>query len=309
MFVDDILSTARAEVLEKPMLPLSMVNAKYIRISNEIGAGVKAHTFKQMTRYGVAQVITTRATAVPLIEESMEEDLVRVFPIRIGFEMEQDDLELAEANNINIASPKMAQAKETIEREIDIIGFEGKPNTTLRGICNHPNITVIDFPANGNENGGVNSASWKHKTPFQNLSDLQMFALFITSATSNLYNADRMLLPTDALTYYSITPYNVGTGESILTVFLKNQTNLPNGGIKEVIGHPTLNNKGTGGVGRGACYITTSEFNKFHIPKRGDFRDLPYQIQGSTVKVTCQMRTAGVEVQRIKEVVYANFVG
>ena len=302
VFLDDMLSGARAEVAQAPMLALSLVNGQYIRISNEIPLGLKAWTFKQMTRFGVAQVITTRQNSVPLVEDAIEEFLVRVFPIRLGYELEQDDIEIAQTNGVNIATPKMMTVKEGIERELDIIAYEGKPQTTLRGIANNPNITVLSLPADG----AGSSAAWSSKTPVQIVRDLNLIVLSLLGQTSNTVSANRLLMPISKVNLINTTPYNTTTGESILTTFLKNQANLPFGGIKEVIGHPALEAAGTSGVGRIIAYDTTSRYNVFHIPQGGDFRDLPYERQGSTIKVIAQMKTAGVEIQRIKEVIYAD---
>ncbi len=306
MFIDEMLSSARREIAEEPMLPLVMVNPQFISISNEIGRGLKAHTFKQMTRYGVAQVITTRATQVPLVEESEEEYLVRVFNVRLGFEAEYDDLEVAIENGTNIITPKFRTVREGIEREIDIIGFEGRAQTTLKGISNHDNVTVIDFEANG-DNSGTPSASWDYKTAEQILADLQRLALEVSVQTANTIFASRILLPVTKLNLIATKPYN-STGESVLTVFMRNQASLPGGGITDIVGHPSLETAGTGGVGRAVVYNAASRYNRFHIPEGGDFKDLPPSVQGTTTKVSCQMRTAGVEIQRIKEVVYANMV-
>jgi hypothetical protein len=101
--------------------------------------------------------------------------------------------------------------------------------------------------------------------------------------------------------------YNAN-GDSVLTVFLRNQASLPNGGIREIIGHPSLETAGTGGVGRIVAYLSTSPANRFHIPQGGDFRDLNPEVRGTTVKIPCQMKTAGVEIERVKEVIYANVV-
>ncbi|MEM7578253.1 MAG: major capsid family protein [Cyanobacteria bacterium P01_A01_bin.80] len=305
-FVDEILSSARQEVIEAPMLPLSIVNSEYINVIREIPRGVKAHTFKTMTRYGVAEIITTRATSVPLFEDSQEDYLVAVYPVRQAFELEFDDLELAEENNQNIATPKMQGVRESIERELDIVGFEGRQQTTLKGISNNTNVTVYDFQANGDDNGTA-SASWEHKTAEQILEDLQTLAYLVPNQTANTVFADRLLLPVSKFNLIATKPYN-STGESILTVFRRNQASLPQGGIRDIMGHPALETAGTGGVGRAAAYYSLSRYNRFHIPQGGDFRDLPAEIQGTTYKVTAQMRTAGVEIQRIKEIAYANLV-
>jgi len=305
-WIDDELASARVEVAQAPMLPLTIVNSQVVNITNEIGYGVKAHTMEQMNRYGVAQLLTTRQTAVPLLEDAVEEYLVRVFPLAIAFQITQDEADLAMSTNKPIVSSKMMGAREALERELDIIGYEGRLSTTLRGIANHPNITIIDFPADGDENGGTNSVAWEHKTPMQILRDLNLVATEMLEQTANTVNIDRLLMPISKVNMLNSTVFNALTGESIMTVFMRNQANMPNGGVRSIIGHPSLETMGTGSVGRIVGHNTTSRYNRFHIPQGGDFRDLDPSTHSGTTDVVCQMKTAGMEIQRLKEVIYAN---
>jgi hypothetical protein len=305
VFFQEDLATARQALVEAPMLPLSLANGQFINLVREIGRGVKAHLFRTYTQYGVAQIITTKTTEVPLIDDSSEEYLVRVFPIRAAFQLEEDELELAAATGQSPSTRKLLQARNVIERELDLIAFEGRTDTTLLGMGNNPNVTVINFPANGNENGQTNSVSWANKSAQQILDDLNTVALQIQTQTANTVFATRLMMPSSKLNQISTKTFNAN-GDSVLTIFLRNQASLPNGGIRDIVGHPALETAGTGGVGRIVAYDSGSDGNRLHIPQGGDFRDMNPETRGTTVKITCQMKTAGVEIERIKEVVYAN---
>ena len=302
MITDEQLSSARQEVARTPLLPLSIVNSQYIRLSDEIDAGRKSHTLEVTTRYGTAALISTRASAVPMLADSIEEYLVRVYPLRIGFDIEIDDIDIVGIESL--LAENFINAREALERRLDVIGFAGQEQTTVKGIGSYTGVSSLDFQADG-DNGGSPSASWEYKTPEQILRDLQELAFLPATQTANTVFANRLLLPVTKVNMLATTPYN-STGESILSVFLRNQSVLPEQGIRDVVGHPALETLGTGGVGRGIAYNTNSRYNVFHIPKRGDFRDLTPEVDGSTVKFTCQMKTAGMEIMRIKEIGYAN---
>jgi hypothetical protein len=304
----EMLATARQEVMNAPILPLTMVNNEFINIVSEIGRGVKAHTFKVMEQYGVAQVMTTRATNVPLIGDSMTENLVRVFPVKVGFEIDDDEIELYAANGMNPFTTNMVQSRDAIDQQLDLIGFYGNPGTTLKGIGNFPGITIIQLPNDGvNPVGSVASRQWSHKTPTQILRDLNLIGMGVNGQTAGTVNANRIVLGHQAIQYLTNTPYNVTTGQSILSVFLANQNAIAGGGIRSMQGHPSLDTLGTGGTrGRAIAYNATSRYNKFHIPQGGGFMDSGIERRGDLRKVECKAKTAGVEIQKIKEVVYAD---
>lgn len=305
-FDDDMLSSARREIIQAPMLPLMMVNNQYINISNEIPRGVKAHTFQVMQQYGVAQVMTTRATNVPLIADSMTENLVRVFPVKIGFEVDDDTLELARDNGQNPFVRLLQQARDASDQRLDLIGFNGEPGTTLLGISNYPGITIIQLPNNGVDSNGQPSRKWSDKTAIQVLSDLNTIAMSVNQQTAGTVNSTRILMGHDAINYLINTPFNTGTGVSILATFLQNQSAIVGGGIRSVEGHPSLDNAGTNGKCRSVTYNTASSYNNFHIPTGGGFQDTGIQRRGDLRVVETKTKTAGVEIQRIREVVYTD---
>lgn len=305
---EEYLVEARNQIIEKDeYLPLTLVDGQYINISNEIPRAIPAYEFSSYTRYGVAAVILTRDTGVPVVEESAQRRLVKVFDVRLGFRVDYDELELADAiGEINPVTAKLADTRVGIDQKLDIIGFVGQPGTTMLGMATSPNITTIDFPPDGNQNGATNSAAWSDKTPAQVLRDLNLFALTVPEQTSLTKRINRILMPASSYLYIQSTPYNTGTGDSILTVFLKNQTSMPNGGVTDIVGHPVLETYGFNGSGLMFGYNTASNKNSFHIPQGGDFKDLEASLFGTTYTVPCQARTAGVQIERTLEVVYAN---
>lgn len=307
---EDLLVAARKQIEEADeYLPLTLVNGQYINISNEIPRAIPAYEFASFTRAGVASVILTRDTGVPVVEESVQKRLVKVYDVRLGFQVDYNELELADAvDDGNIVSRKLADVRTGIDQKLDIIAFTGHPGTTLLGMATNPNITTIDFPADGSQNGGTNSAAWDKKTPQQVLRDLNLFALTVPEQTVLTKRINRILMPASSYLFLQSTPYNTGTGESILTVFLKNQTSMPNGGVTDVVGHPALETLGVGGNGLMFGYDSASKKNSFHIPQGGGFKDLEYSLFGTTYTVPCQARTAGVQIERTLEVVYANLI-
>jgi hypothetical protein len=305
-FIQDLLEAARQDVINTTdFIPNSLANEQYIRIVNEIPLGAKAYEFSTYTQFGQAAVIATQTTGVPTTNRTVSTRLVKIFPIRLGFIVTDDDIETGDALGTNIVSENMLDVRQGLEQKLDIVSYSGEIGTTLVGLANVPNVTRIDFPADGTGS----SVAWSTKTPAQILRDLNLIALQVPTQTALTKSVNRLCLPASKLLTLQSTPYNTtaGNGDSILTVFLRNQQLVGNQqGITEVIGHPVLETLGTGGVGLIFVYNTNSPNNRLHIPQGGDFRDSEYSRIGTTWTVPCQIKTAGIEVKKTLEVAYAN---
>jgi hypothetical protein len=304
-FLDDLLVGARQDLVEREdYITLTLANRKYINIVDEIPEGVPTWEFSQYTRLGQAAVILNSATFVPVTNRTTSKRSVNVFPIRVGFEVTSGDIKTARAlNGTNLISENLADNFEAANQKLDIIAYSGEVGTTLQGLANIPNVTTVNFPTDGTGS----SAAWSTKSPSQILRDLNLIASKVPEQTALTKFTNRLLMPASKLMTLQNTPYTTTNGESILTVFLRNQAALGNGmGIREVIGHPVLETLGAGGVGLMLAYNMDSRNNRLHIPVGGDFIDLEYSLTGTTYTVPCEMYTAGIEVKKTLELAYAN---
>ena len=306
-FFQEQLEAARQDIIDKDVIyELSLANGKYIRISNEIPEAIPTYEFRYYTRLGQAKVKLNRDSSVPTIDEMVDTRMVKVFPVRLGFNLEIDELDLSRVLGRNIVSEKLQTVREGIDQKLDIIAFQGEPGTTMQGLATNNNVSVISLPADGNQNGATNSAAWTNKTPLQILRDLSIIIMKVPEQTKLTRTINRLLIPASKYLYLQTTPFNADTGKSILAVFLENIAAAPNGGQIEIVGHPILETLGTGGVGRIIGYDTRSSGNAFHIPQGGDFRDLEPSYANTTWRIPCQAKTAGVQIERTLEVVYAD---
>lgn len=302
-FLDRQLVAARQEIIQsQTQIPLTLADGSTIQIVNEIPRSVPAWEFTEYTVYGQAAIILTAATAVPTTARTVETRVVKVYPIRQGFTVNVEEVEMGEDYGRNILAEKLQDAQDGINQLLDLISYTGQVGTTLLGLATIPNVTVVNFPADGTGS----SVTWASKTPAQVIRDLNLLATTVPSQTGLIRGVDKMILPSSSLSYIQTTPYSTLTGESILSIFLKNQADLTPFGVNIVTGHPALNTLGTGGVGLGFVYNTKSKFNRLHIPQGGDFRDLPYSLNGTIWTIPCQLKTAGLEVTKPLELAYAN---
>jgi hypothetical protein len=302
-FLDSQLYAARKEIIQsQTQIPLSLADGSTINIVNEIPASANAWEFSEYTASGQASLILTAATSVPTTARQITTRVVKVYPVRLGFNVTVDEVEAGQENGRNILTEKLMDARDGINQLLDLLCYTGQAGTSLIGIANIPNVTTINFAADGTGS----SAAWSTKSPDQIIRDLNQLASTVPTQTGLLRGTNKLILPASKLLYIQTRPYSTLTGESILSVFLKNQANLTPFGVSIVTGHPALETLGTGGVGLGIAYNTTSRFNRLHIPQNGDFRDLPYSLSGTTWTIPCQLKTAGLEITKPLELAYAN---
>ena len=302
-FLDRQLTAARQEIIQSQTeLPLSLADGSTIQIVNEIPRSAPAWEFSEYTVTGQAAVILSAATSVPTTARTIQTRVVKVYPIRQGFTVTVEEVEAGEDNGRNILSEKLQDTQDGINQLLDLISYSGQAGTTLVGLATIPNVTTVNFAADGTGS----SAAWSTKTPDQIIRDLNQLAATVPTQTGLVRGVNKLILPASKLLYIQTRPYSTLTGESILSIFLKNQASLTPFGITMVTGHPALETLGTGGIGLAVVYNTNSRFNRLHIPMGGDFRDLPYSLSGTTWTIPCQLKTAGLEVTKPLELAYAN---
>jgi hypothetical protein len=307
-FADEQLVAARREVMSQPMLEPILINNRVIRISSEIPAGYKTWEFKTTTRYGTAVVITSRATNVPLYADAQEENIVRVYQIKEGFDTDEDELVLARANGMNAMAGKMLGVRDQVMMKLEDIGFLGETATTCKGLSNYPGINIDQLPDDGVDAANSNAPSRRlsHKTNDQVLRDLNLIASGINARTAGTVNADTLVIGHDVALYLQNRIFN-DRGENLLGIFLANQRVLSRG-IRNLIAYPGLDGVGLNGSSRAITYYAPSRYNKFHIPQDGGFQDSGVDKSGDVYYVECKAKTAGIEVQRIKEMSYTDIV-
>ena len=197
--------------------------------------------------------------------------------MRDAFHYTDDDLAHAQYANINLDAQKAVAAREAIEQKLDKIGYVGDVTHNLLGFLNQPNVPVYALLNDGNQNGGTNSTRFRHKTPAQIYRDLVNFASATRIATKGVESPEVIAMPQEEFDIIMATPYseNGSNGESILTVFLRNQRMSPSG-VQEVLPFPYLEAQGIGGTDMMVSYRRRESKIKLHIPQ-----DFPMQGTGS----------------------------
>jgi hypothetical protein len=132
------------------------------------------------------------------------------------------DVAVAQTFNTNLDRLALDAIQEGIYRKEDRLVFRGDNNSGVFGIGNHPMIMQVALPANGSDNGFVNTTSWMGKSSGAIIKEFGEL-LRIQDEASEAMGApavDTLILPTTVATYLATTfvnPANPNT--SILDLF------------------------------------------------------------------------------------------
>lgn len=240
---------------------------------------------------GIAEFYTHAADDVPQISGGADRLYGTQKHIALGDSFTYWDLLAAQKNpNQNAIQQSLTTIRRGIDVKLEDTYFLGEQSLRLQGFTNFPNVAVDTLP-----NDGVGTATtFASKSPDQKYRDLVSMALSVPEASKNVFFASVILLPFEIYNDLANTTYTSGSdrGESVLTVFLRNQSTNPLG-IKEVIPVPFLSGLGTGGSGLGVVYSKRRDHieayisDYFHIFTNGNNGDDTNFKSSVVVTATC----------------------
>lgn len=301
LFIQRQLNYVQAAVVEQDFPEMLMASGSFLPISTEVPAGAQTYSYKLLTFIGSAAILGNGADDLPLVNAYAEERIGRVRTLANAYEYTVEDMEAAQFAGTNVDSQMAIGAREVMEREFDLLGYEGNSNFNLLGLLNHPNVPSYTVP-----NDGTGSATaWSTKTPELIYRDLRDFVSETRIATNGVETPEAIAMPQEQFDIIVGTPYpaNSSSGETILSFFLKTQRATPSG-VQSVFPAPFLAGKGAGGTDIMVSYRKRPDKIKLHMPL--DFEMLPVQTTNMNYRVPCRMRTGGVQVTKPLSIRYAS---
>lgn len=279
-----------------------LISRTLMPFANDIAESATTYSYKVVTPTGTAKFIGERANDLPRVDADAAEIYGKVHPIGVSYGWDINELKEAARLNIPISDIKAKIAREAIERGIDEVLATGdltlqskQAGLLLTGLMNNADVV---------SNGILSGAWWLNPTPptpAAVLADLNGIVASVTNATDSLFNVDTLVLPTAHHTYIRQTPFSALTGDSILTVFLKN-----NPQITLVKPWYRLNTAGAGGLPRGIAYYRDPTVLEGVVPQQ--FVQMPPQIKGMEVVIPCTARCGGVKIYQPIAMKYVDFL-
>lgn len=301
VFLERELTQLRAKLYEV-LFPMPIARTLLPK-ATDIAPSASTYVYKVLRPIGEAKVINYKAKDIPRVDEVATEVTGKVVPVAASYAWDINELREAARLNINLTDMKAKTARDAIERGLDKLTAFGSipdeagalPDIGLTGLVNNPLVeaqTILD-----------SSVWWLDPTPGftpdKVLGDLNALVASVRVGSSNVFSANTVLLPIAHFTYAEQTPYSTLMGDSILTVFRKN-----NPGVN-VVPWYRLDGAGAGGKPRAVAYQKDSSTGEVVIPQ--EFEVMPPEQQGLELVQNCHARGGGTKIYQPLAFRYLDF--
>ena len=298
-FIERELTQLRAKIYEVRFPEL--IARSLMPFATDIAPSANVYSYKVLTPMGAAKFIGNMARDLPRVDNVAREVLGKVHPIGLSYGWDINELREAARLGVPLADTKARTARAAAERAVDeVLAFgdlalsAGQIGLELNGIANNPDVIA---------NGIVAGSFWldvSPPNPGDILTDMSTLVSRVSTNTNSIFDVDTLILPTAHHNYVSQTPFSALTGESILSVFKKN-----NPQITLVRPWYRLNTAGATGGPRGIAYKRDPMVLEGVVPQ--GFEQLPPEQHGLEVVINCTERCGGVKIYQPSAMVYVDF--
>jgi hypothetical protein len=300
LFLERELTQLRAKMFDV-VFPPSKARS-FAPKATDIAASADTYSFKVYRPVGMAKIVAYKGGDIPRVDVVADEVLGKVKPIGAAYGWDINELREAARLGTQLSEAKARAAKDFIERGIDEVLAKGSladesgayPNFGMNGLVNNSLVEGL---------GILTGGWWLNPTPLAAtvvLADLAELASTITNYSSGTFNADTILLPTAHYEYIRQAVFSTLNGESILTVFLRN-----NPQIKMVAPWHKLNTAGATNKPRAITYQRDPMILEAVIPQ--EFEVMPPEMKGFEFINNCHARCGGVKVYQPLAMRYMDF--
>ena len=270
--------------------------------STDIPDSADTYVYKTLETVGKAKIITYESKDLPRVDLGGKEVLGKVHPLGASWGFSINELKEAARLGTNLAEAKPRAARDVVERGIDNVLAFGSipdeaglvPDILLQGLVNNPHVVTL----------GIETGTWwLNPTPLAPnlvLANLANFATKISTRSSDTWQADTLLLPTLHYNYLQQTPYSTLTGETLMTVFRRNNPNLTT-----IAPWFKLNTAGVDGKPRAIAYKKDPSILEGVVPQ--EFEVVPPEQRGLEILYNCHARCGGVKIYQPLAVLYMDF--
>lgn len=261
-----------------------------IPLASGTPSGAETISYQQWDEVGMAKIIANYADDLPQVDALAEKFSTPVVSMGDAYSYSIQDLRRAAMAGVPLDAKKAMAARRAIERKIDELAGSGDAKSKLRGLTNHPNVTIYAAATDGT------SARWVQgratpKTPLLILRDLHNVINGIRNTTKELHTPDTVVLPTYEFGHLEMTQVSADNDTNILQAFLKNAVSIR--GVESWYKLDTADAAGTGP--RALVYERNAEVLELEVPQ--EFEQFPPQAQNLAFLVPCHARCGGVIVR------------
>jgi len=205
----------------------------FFPVTSYADPGAENYIYKMITPYGMAKWTTHYTDDLPSVDESGEEFVTKIKECGNTYHYSYKDVDRSKLAGYNVVAGKARSSKRAILQEADKVAWLGNTEHNIGGVTQHPNISVMDSPMNGSDDGGVtpnNSRLWEHKTPDQVLDDLNNIVATPFESTLGTEEVDTMIFPLTKWTYIRTKLRSSASDRTILSFFKEANPQIKNFG-------------------------------------------------------------------------------
>ncbi len=296
VFIDRALNFVMAEVFNTQIPPLK--GALFVPRRATAPAGAKSITYKQYTRAGIAQFITSFGADLPNASVWVKEFTTKIYPLGISYRYTLEDLLAAMMSNANamggaplnldleLATAALVGQEKKLDNVARVGSADGlSPSLGLVGLLNIAAAIIYTVP-NGASSG---TQAWAGKTPDEIANDCFGIAAAQVAATFEVESPDSLIVP--LAQHGIIAQKRMGDGSNVtIKQFVKENSPW----IKNIDPWQFLSGAGAGSTDRMVCYNKSPRKLWQEVPFA--FRQEAPQLRNLEVIVPCWGKTAGVIV-------------
>ncbi len=306
LFLERELTQLRVKMFEQ-QFPPSLART-FAPKATDIAASADTYSFKVYKPVGMAKLIAYKAGDIPRVDVVATEVLGKVRPIGAAYGWDINELREAARLGLQLPEVKARAARDFIERGIDnCLAFGSLPDEAglypdvgLNGLANNTLVTALTVLTGGfwvDVNGVANPAPLD---PAVIMRQLQNMISTIGNTSKDVFKANTLLLPTAHYEYIRGATFSALTGESILTVWQRN-----NPQITTIAPWYKLNGAGVGGLPRAIAYQKDPMILESVIPQ--EFEVMPPEMKGFEFVNNCHARCGGVKIYQPLAMRYMDF--
>lgn len=251
-------------------------------VKTDIPAGAKTYSYDVLTRSGAAKILAPGATDVPLVDEDLTEETVKIYSIAAAFNISVQEVREAQMAGRPIDVTKADSVRKAIAEKENQVTFSGDKTHGIKGLTDAVGIQVYATP----QNEAGTSTKWKDKTGKEIVADIRKAKNMVNKL--NGHEADTLLLTPDSNEELEKT-FNEYTQQSVLE-YIKSQN-----WFKRI---ETVNDLAKKGLAGSECFVvldSAPDVVELGIPL--DITRHPQEYAFPNTKVPFEERTTGLIIR------------
>lgn len=193
-----------------------LIGRQLIHVNTEVAAGMKTFTWKEYDRVGIAQLVSSDGTDMPMADVSGVEYSGKIDYYQLGYKYDLMEILAAQNANRPLDVQKATAARLGHETRIDQGIFFGDPVTGMKGMLNQPNAQDYTIPQ-----GDSGHTQWVQKTADEIIADVNGAINKVKGASDNVYSVNTVLLPVEQYAHIASIPRSTRSDTTVLEFLQK----------------------------------------------------------------------------------------